>query len=96
MSLILDVLFLIDKSDTLNPQTLTKKQRQTGTIWPGGRKVGREKKLGDLPLVSIPSTVQPPLRLMFDILIFSYQKFNYQTIKEWKHQHQKTKDLQTN
>ena len=45
---------------------------QTGNIWPGGRKVGREKKkMGDLPLFSIPSPVQPPPGLMLDILIFN-------------------------
>ena len=49
-----------------------------------GEKWEEKKKLGDLSLFAIPSPVQPSLGLMFDILIFKYQKLNVQTIKEWK------------
>ena len=52
---------------------------QTGTKWPGGRKVGREQKSG-----------RPPTYINIFI-----PKINCQTIKEQKQQHQKTKDLQT-
>ena len=46
--------------------------RQSGTTWLGGRKVGKEKNSGKHPTFAIPSPDQPPLRLMFDILMFSY------------------------
>ena len=42
---------------------------------PVGEKWEERKKMGDLPLFAIPSPVQPPLALMFDISIFAYQKF---------------------
>ena len=46
-------------------------------VWgPVGEKWEDRKKVGDLPLFSIPSPVQPPLALMFDISIFSYQNLN--------------------
>ena len=58
--------------------------------------VGQKWEVGDLPLFAVPSPVQPTLGPIFDILIFTYQKLNYETIKEWKHQHPKTQDLHTN
>ena len=41
---------------------------------PVGEKWERKKKSGKHPTFAIQSPVQPPLRLMFDILMFSYQK----------------------
>ena len=58
-------------------------------------KSGNRRKSWRPPTFSIHSPVQPPLGLMFDIFIFSYQMYNFQTIKKWQGQHQKTKDLQT-
>ena len=57
---------------------------QTGSIWPSVRKVGGEKKVGDLPLFCIPSPAQPPLELIFDILMFSYQKLIFKQSKNGK------------
>ena len=52
---------------------------------PVGEKWERKKKSGKHPTFAIPSPVQPPLRLMFDISMFSYQneeKKNRQIIIE--------------
>ena len=39
---------------------------------PVGEKWDRKKKSGKHPTFAVPSPVQPPLRLVFDILMFSY------------------------
>ena len=40
---------------------------------PVGEKWDRKKKNGKHPTFTVPSPVQPPLWLVFDILLFSYQ-----------------------
>ena len=52
---------------------------------PVGEKWDRKKKSGKRPTFAVPSPVQPPLRLVFDISMFSYQneeKKNRQIIIE--------------
>ena len=50
--------------------------RQSGTAWPGGRKVGKGKKSGKYTTFAVPRPDQPPLGLMFDTLMFSYLNKN--------------------